>query len=89
MYYKVTIQNQTDPKDKFEMEADAAIVFMGKVDLKDGAVAVGMGYAGHTKVLEEVIKSIPFQITEFLQQIQSGLVKTKGEQSKEPKKGIN
>jgi hypothetical protein len=89
MQYKVTIENLKDKKDRFEMEVDAGIVFMGKVDLKTGAVATGLGYAGHEKVLEEVIKSIPYQVSEFFNAMKLGLVKTKGEKAKEEKKGIN
>lgn len=72
--YKVTIENLTDKTDKFEMDCEAAIIFMGKIDIKEARVLTGFGFAGHMKILEDVIGSIPYHISEFRKAQVSGVV---------------
>lgn len=62
MRYKITIQSLTDATDHVEVEGDAVIAFVGKVELQEGKIEHGMVFSGNKRVMAEVINSIPPQI---------------------------
>lgn len=68
MRYKVHIENLTDKTDVIDMDADAVMVFVGKIDTEHGKIEHGMGFAGMKKVMTEVINAIPYQIRSLLQE---------------------
>ena len=66
MRYKITVENMADKTDKFSMEGEAVILFVGKTNIEKGEIEHGMGFAGHKKVMKEVIATIPAQINQFV-----------------------
>jgi len=66
MKYKITVQNLTDSKDKFEMEGDAVMLFVGRANEMKKQIEHGMGFAGHKRVMKEIIATIPAQINQFV-----------------------
>ena len=85
MKYKVSIKNQLDKSDQYEMEVDAAVVFVGKRNIKTGNIDAGMGYAGDKNVLGYVIQTVPGQLQQFIKDVVVPDIK-KAEQDGELKK---
>lgn len=66
MRYKVVIENLSDKTDRFEMEGEAVMLFIGRTNIEKGEIEHGMGFAGHKQVMKEVIAAIPAQINQFV-----------------------
>ena len=68
MRYKIVVTNLTDPTDTFTMEGDAVISFIGKQSIEKGEIEHGMGFAGHKRIMAEIISTIPYQIKTLLEE---------------------
>lgn len=64
--HKIIIKSTIDKTDHLEIESDALIVFTGKLDSKNDQIEYAMAFSGNKRVMVEIIKQIPSQISAFL-----------------------
>ena len=89
MKYRITVENIVDKTDRFMMEGDSVIAFVGKLNEEKKEIEHGMGFAGSKLVMREVISTIPYQIQQMVQEDVAAAKKAAGNHVEEaPKSDI-